>query len=138
MPSKVLKRTHETSPTDGIDIYLVISRAVVASQTPLGQFDGLGIATASVFGHSAGTVQAGFVITLVDARTFKTVDSTIGQIPTDGLFGRGPPVKAIDVSGWPDSYEALSPDQWTKIHNELQSLVSDALSFSLPRIKFPS
>jgi hypothetical protein len=117
----------------GVDAYIVVTR--MALPNALGDdnntyVDGLGIGHESSLFSQTTKMFAIYTIRIIDAQTFKTLETEGARLPRTGFLPRVPIVD-VDKSLWSPSARDMTDDQEAKARERLTALVQESIGSTL-------
>jgi hypothetical protein len=117
----------------GVDAYVVVTR--MALPNALGDdnntyVDGLGIGHDSSMFSQTTKMYAVYTIRIIDARTFKTLETEGAHLPKTGFLPRVPVVD-VDDSLWSVSASDMTDDQKAKARTRLTALIQESIGSTL-------
>ncbi|MGN6148288.1 MAG: hypothetical protein ACTHPD_07100 [Rhizomicrobium sp.] len=117
----------------GVDAYVVVtkmslSNAIGDDNNTL--VDGLGIGHESSLLSQTTKMFAVYAIRIVDAHTFKTLETEGAHLPKTGFLPRVPIVD-VDESLWSSSAKDMTDDQKAKARARLTSLIQESIGSTL-------
>ncbi|HEY7978176.1 MAG TPA: hypothetical protein VID67_08270 [Rhizomicrobium sp.] len=117
----------------GVDAYIVVTR--MALPNALGDdnntyVDGLGIGHESSLFSQTTKMFAIYTIRIIDAQTFKTLETEGAHLPKTGFLPRVPIVD-VDKSLWSPSARDMTDDQEAKARERLTALVQESIGSTL-------
>jgi len=122
-----------------LDAYVVVTRG--ASGFGRIAIAGLGLLRTPDILSSRYNVHAFYDVTIVDGRNYQVLVRRRASFPDSllslnaGLALDGP-FRQVDESWWADSFDALTPQQKSRIAGALDTLIGDSLATTLRDIKF--
>ncbi len=118
----------------GVDAYFVVSKMQIADAVGYAgpNQSGLGLAHESggMFSSDTITMYAIYTIRVIDAHTFKTLETEGAHLPKTGLLPRVPIVE-VDNSLWPGRMSDMTPAKEAAIKTKMMALVQESIGSTL-------
>ena len=121
-PVKELVRSH-VSP-QGLDAYIVITKATLKYGTRRVPVSGIGLIRHSSLFDSSAVVHALYAVHVIDGHTFRTIDKKSADPLDDSIVRLAGPSRAFDAAGLPPISDPLQ-------NESLRAAVADLISGSL-------
>lgn len=115
-------------PASDIDAYVLFIKMPLADEA-----GGVGMYTNNaLIGSSETDLFANYAVAVIDAHTLKPI--TVVKATTGPKAAATTPMRAVDAAMWPASLTALTPEESTKLHQAVSSILADSVPETLLRM----
>ena len=118
----------------GVDAYFVVTKMQIADAVghagPNQSGLGLALESGGMFSSNTVTMYAIYTIRVIDARTFKTLETEGAHLPKTGLLPRVPIVE-VDKDLWPGRMSDMTPAKEFAIKTKMMALVQESIGSTL-------
>ena len=118
----------------GVDAYFVVTKMQIADAVghagPNQSGLGLALESGGMFTSNTVTMYAIYTIRVIDAHTFKTLETEGAHLPKTGLLPRVPIVE-VDKDLWPGRMSSMTPAKEAAIKTKMVALVRESIGSTL-------